>query len=79
MIILMCINLIFFLPLILSLPFSALRLMFSQGGYEGNEGPDRGSSLPSAPCHVLVRLVDTIIEEDLTIDSSLEHFQKMLL
>jgi len=67
MIILMCIKLILFLSLILSLPLSALRLMFSQAGYEGNEGPDRRSSLPSSPCRVLVRLVDTIIEEDLRI------------
>jgi len=60
-------KLILFLSLILFLPFSALRLMFSQTGYEGSEGPDRGSSLPSAPCRVLVHLVDTIIEEDLRI------------
>ena len=62
----MCKTYIVPLPPTLS-PFSALRLTFSRVAYEGNEGPDRGSNLLPAPCRVLVRLVGTMIEEDLGI------------
>ena len=53
--------------IILHTSFAALRLGFSQAYYEGNEGPDRRSTLPNTPCTVTIRLQDTTIEADLTL------------
>jgi len=40
---------------------------FSQTGYDGSEGPDRRSTLPNIPCHVVIHLKDTRIETSLTL------------
>ena len=45
---------------------SDLGLGFEQEDYEGNEGPDRLSTLRNMPCTVTIRLDRTTIEEDLT-------------
>ena len=45
---------------------SVLSFGFGEEDYQGNEGPDRRSTLPNAPCTVTVRLDRTTIEEDLT-------------
>ena len=47
--------------------FSAVRPGFSQADYDGREGPDRRSTLPNIPCHVVICLNDTKIETSLTL------------
>ena len=41
-------------------------LGFLEDDYSGNEGPDRQSPLPNAPCRVVVSLQDITIEAPLT-------------
>lgn len=37
-----------------------MRAGFAETDYEGNEGPDRQSTLPNMPCTVAIRLNDAI-------------------
>ena len=45
---------------------SVLSFGFEEEYYSGNEGPDRRSTLPNAPCTVTIRIDRTTIEDDLT-------------
>jgi len=44
---------------------SVLRPGFSEEDYLGNEGPEERTTLPNVPCTLMIRLLDTTIEDNL--------------